>query len=141
MARNYYSELFFHFIWQTKGRQKLISGDLEKQIWGQITKKSSELGAYPIAVGGIEDHVHLLVGTEPTLMLSDFIGKLKGGTSHWINHELGSPRRFHWGEGYGVLSLAKANVGGVRNYIRNQKAHHDRNSFRPTMERCDRFDA
>lgn len=140
MAKNYYAELYFHFVWQTKGRLRLITNDFEQQIWKMITGKSTELGAYPIAIGGIEDHVHLLVSTPPTLLLSDFIGKVKGSTSHYVNHELKYPRRFHWGEGYGVLSLAKMNVKGVTAYIRNQAEHHRRKTTRKIMEHCDQID-
>ena len=141
MSKSYYSELYFHFVWRTKSSQKMILPELETQIWEIIRNKAIELGTVPIEIGGIENHLHMLVNTEPTLLLSEFIGKVKGGTTHAINHELRSPRLFRWAEGYGVLSLAKTNVSGVQNYIRNQKRHHDRNTIRSKMERCDRFDA
>ena len=141
MAQNYYAELFFHFIWRTKNRQALITPDLEPAIWAKILSKSTELGAYPLEVGGIEDHVHQLVNTPPTLLLSEFIGTVKGSVSHYVNHDLHSAQRFHWGEGCGVLSLAKRDAPGVRSYIRNQRPHHIRKTCNAKMERCNQTDA
>lgn len=137
MAQNYYAELYYHFVWRTKGRLKLITADLEAPVWNKIKAKAEEFGGYPIEVGGIEDHVHLLISTPPNVLLSEFIGKVKGSVSHFVNDELNAPHRFHWGEGYGVLSLAKVNVSGVRAYIRNQRQHHARGTFNKTMERSD----
>jgi len=137
MAQNYYAELYFHFVWQTKGRLKLITPEIERSIWDQILAKSREYGAFPIEIGGIEDHIHLLVSTPPSVLLSEFIGKVKGSTSHFVNTELHAPHRFHWGEGYGVLSLAKKDCRAVAAYIANQRQHHARKSINAKMERID----
>ena len=90
--------------------------------------------------GGIEDHVHLLVSGEPTLTLSEFIGQLKGSTSYEINRARWLPNHFQWGEGYGVLSLAKRGTDAVRRYIRRQREHHATESYVEIMERCDKSD-
>jgi putative transposase len=137
MAQNYYAELYFHFVWQTKGRLKLIKPDIQNAVWGKILEKSREYGGFPVEIGGIEDHVHLLVSTPPTVLLSEFIGKVKGSTSHFVNTELNASCRFHWGEGYGVLSLAKKDCRAVAAYIKNQRQHHARNSPNAKMERID----
>ena len=137
MARNYYCELYFHFVWRTKHRAPLITQAIESALWAAIKKKCIEYGAVPIEVGGIEDHIHLLVSTQPTLLLSDFIGKVKGATSHYINHGLSPNGHFQWGEGYGVLSLAKKNVESVQQYIRNQRQHHQKSTINATLERSE----
>ena len=136
MVQNYYAELYYHFVWRTKGSLRLITPNLEIRLRAAIKTKCVELGVHCIEVGGTDDHVHLLVSAPPTVLLSDFIGKLKGSTSHCVNHELRLAPRFQWGEGYGVLSMAKRNVAAVRRYVQNQKFHHSRNSANATMERC-----
>src|SRR5579862_4725437 len=124
MAQNYYSELYYHFVWRTKDRARLILPEFEKAVWLQIKDKCVKYGGIPIEVGGIEDHVHMLMGGPPTLLLSEFIGKVKGAASHDINASRMFRSGFAWGEGYGVLSLAKRNVTAVRKYIVGQRDHH-----------------
>ena len=137
MAQNYYAELYFHFVWRTKGSLALIVPEIKGQLHSEIIGKSREQGAYPLEVGGTVDHIHLLVGAPPTLLLSDFIGKVKGSSSHYVNHQLNSACRLHWAEGYGVLSFAKRNVPAVRRYIQDQVAHHARHTTNRKMECCD----
>ena len=135
MARNYYAEIYYHFVWRTKGRLPMIISDYEKLVWQEIKNKVVKYGGVPLEVGGIADHVHLLIQAQPTLMPSEFIGKVKGGSSYDINRQ--TRMRMAWGEGYGVLTLAKINVDGVRAYIRNQRERHKVNRLRPVMERCE----
>jgi REP element-mobilizing transposase RayT len=137
MAQNYYSELYYHYVWRTKGNLALIVPEIKGQLLSEIISKSRELGAYPLEVGGTVDHMHLLVGAPPTLLPSDFIGKVKGSTSHYVNHQLNSPCRLHWNESYGVLSLAKRDVPAVRRYIQDQVSHHTRGTTNKKMECCD----
>jgi REP element-mobilizing transposase RayT len=134
MAQNYYAELYYHFIWRTKGSLPLITSDIQPRLWAELLRKAAELGAYPIEVGGMDDHMHLLIGAPPTVLLSDFSGKLKGSTSHFVNHDLNPARRLHWNEGYGILSLARRNVPAVRAYVRKQAEHHRGNTLNAKME-------
>jgi putative transposase len=137
MARNYYAELYYHFVWRTKRREGILVPRIQPQLFAAIKNHCVEYGTRPIEVGGIEDHVHLLITAPPTVLLSEFIGKLKGASSRFVNKDLDLPRRFSWGEGYGVLTLAKVNVPGVRAYIRSQREHHEAGTVRAKMERTD----
>ena len=137
MAQNYYSELYFHFVWRTKGSLPLLVPAIRDQLWAEILRKSGELTAYPLEVGGTEDHVHLLVSAPPTLLLSEFIGRVKGSTSHYVNHQLNAAHGLQWAEGYGVLSLAKKSVPAVRQYIQQQAAHHRNRTANARMECCE----
>ena len=135
MAKDYYAEIFFHFTWHTQGDAPLITPAVEPRLWNHIKAKCAELGVQPIEIGGTPNHVHLLVSAPPTVLASELVGRLKGSSSHFVNHSMRRNRKFAWQKGYGCLSLAKRNVDGLRRYVREQKAHHANNTTRPTLER------
>jgi putative transposase len=70
----------------------------------------------------------------PTLLISDWIGKIKGASSHYLNHELVNRKVMDWQTGYGVVSFGTKDLEWVVNYIRNQKEHHKKGS---TVERLE----
>ncbi len=87
------------------------------------------------AVGGIEDHVHISFSLPPKYDLANFIGKLKGASSHWVTHVLKHPGEFDWQRGYGVLSFAQKDLGRVVTYVQNQKEHHHVQTTNEEMEK------
>lgn len=86
------------------------------------------LEGIPLAVGGIEDHVHLLVGLKPSRRLDYFLRDLKADSSAWVHREVGK-RLFSWQKGYGAFSVSPSNLEGVKRYIFNQEEHHRRQTF------------
>ena len=94
------------------------------------TVKSLE--GFPQGVGGIEDHVHLLVGLKPTHCISDFMRELKKSSSLWVHEEIGV-REFQWQEGFGVFSVSATARSQVKSYIANQREHHSAKSFREEL--------
>ena len=84
---------------------------------------------------GTETHVHIAVTIPPTLLISDWIGKLKGASSHYVNHELANRKVLDWQTGYGVVSFGTKDLEWVVNYIRDQKEHHEKGT---TVERLER---
>ncbi len=107
MARSYYSEINLHIVWHTKSSAPLLTPEVE-QLAHRILKKriADTPGAFYHEIGGIETHVHLVVSVPPTLLISEFIGQLKGGTSHDVNDALGRRDKvLQWQGGYGVVSF------------------------------------
>ena len=86
------------------------------------------LGGTPLAVGGVEDHAHLLIGLKSSHRLDYFLRDLKADSSEWVHKKLGA-RTFSWQKGYGAFSVSPSNLEGVRRYILNQAAHHRRITF------------
>ncbi len=80
-----------------------------------------------LKVGGIEDHVHALIGLKPTHCISDFVRELKKATSLWASaqHERG----FEWQEGYSIFSVSASMLETVSAYIERQKEHHRKRTF------------
>ena len=92
-------------------------------------------GVYFHGVGSTETHIHLLAQIEPNICPSDFVGKIKGASSHELNKLLGK-NTIPWQRGYGVVSFAKLNLPGVQSYVRNQKAHHAAGRVKKPLEEC-----
>lgn len=130
-----YYRLFYHLIWGTKNREPLIQTDFETPLHNVITAKAKELGALVYAVGGIEDHLHLVATVPPRIALSDFIGQVKGNSSHFVNHELSLTYDFKWQAEYGVVSFGGKQLDMVVKYVRNQRQHHAEGTIIPFLER------
>ena len=119
-----YWRLFYHFVWGTKNREPLIAPEWENSLHNVIAAKATELGAIVHSVGGIEDHVHLVVSVPPKIALSTFIGQVKGNSSHFVNHGLDVVIYFAWQAEYGVVSFGGKMLDMVVRYAKNQREHH-----------------
>ena len=89
-----------------------------------------ELGHSPIMINGVEDHVHMLWRHNRTKALPETMQKVKGGASHWVNHELQLPETFRFQHGYGGFSVSPDRVPRVEGYIIHQKQHHKKVDLR-----------
>ena len=78
------------------------------------------------AIGGIEDHIHMLIELPPTIAVAEAVRTIKSNSSKWVN-ELG--RSFAWQKGYGAFSVSASNIAAVERYIRNQEQHHRKMTF------------
>jgi len=119
-----YWRLFYHFAWGTKNREPLIEARWEDSLHNVIAAKATELGALVYAVGGIDDHAHLVVSVPPKIALSTFIGQVKGNSSHFVNHALDVDIHFAWQAEYGVVSFGGKMLDMVVRYTKNQRQHH-----------------
>lgn len=129
-----YHELVFHFVWATKQREPLITPSVEQRLLPYIVNKCRELEYTLYAVNCVEDHLHLLVGLKPTVPPAEVAKRLKGASSHYINHESGLSDPLYWQDGYGVISLRKEEIPLVGDYIRRQKEHHRAGTLIPSLE-------
>jgi REP element-mobilizing transposase RayT len=126
---NTYTQIHIQAIFAVKYRQGQIQkawrGELCKYIAGIIENH----GHRPLAVNGVEDHVHTFFGMRPTQSLSDLLREIKGSSSHWINERRLTLGRFEWQSGYSAFSYEKSSVPRIVNYIVNQETHHMKRSF------------
>ena len=125
MSHAYYAEINLHITWHTKDNRPLLTPEVEKVAHEAITHQAlAYRGTILRAVGGTEDHVHLAVSIPPTVLISEFIGRLKGYSSHTINEVVGQTDKFAWQTGYGVVTFGTRVLEWVVRYVLNQKAHH-----------------
>jgi putative transposase len=90
------------------------------------------LGGFSQGVGGVADHVHLLVGLKATHCLADFMRELKKASSVWVHEQIGEPG-FAWQEGYAAFTVSPTARGAVREYIANQESHHRARSYQEEL--------
>lgn len=126
---NTYTQIHLQFVFAVKNRNALIKpeweSELYKYITGIVTRQEHKL----LAINGMPDHLHLLVGMRPLQSVSDLLQDIKGDSSKWINQNKLTPFKFEWQEGYGAFSYGASQVDNVIEYIRQQKQHHSKKSF------------
>ena len=133
-----YWRLYYHIVWATKERQPLIIPEREQGLYKYIIGKADSLGCIIHAIGGIENHIHLVVSISPSLPISDFVQKIKGSSAHQFNVE--SPPdypKFNWQRGYGIFSLGSKQLNEAIAYVNNQKQHHAQGTVIASLERDD----
>jgi putative transposase len=117
------SAIFLHFVWGTWDRLPLLVDEKETLANRVIGDKCLELGAEIVALGGVEDHVHLLVCLPTTLSAADFMKHVKGASAHLIAQKY-APDFFRWQGIYGVFSVSLNDISTVTAYIHQQRQHH-----------------
>ena len=136
MPKNVYSEINLHITWHSKNNQKVIKDQIEDRLYHHLENRiRKEREVIFHAIGGIEDHIHVVVSIPPTLRISDWIGQLKGGSSFYINHEIVNHKLLDWQEGYGVVSFGTKDLEWVVSYVKNQKQHHAKGKLQERLER------
>ena len=128
MAHSFTSSLY-HCAFSTKGRQPRITADLQARLWpfmGGIARKN---GMRALAIGGVADHVHLLLSLPSTLAIAKAIQLVKGGSSAWVHQKFPEHRGFVWQEGYGAFSIGISDAPRTIAYIESQADHHRRRTY------------
>lgn len=121
-----YSSNRVHVVFSTKRRMRMIPEELQPRLWAYMAGIAKNQGFQAIAIGGVDDHVHVLVLLPPTMPLSRAVQFLKGSSSKWLNE---SGIKFSWQEGYGAFSVSASQTTRVIRYIRNQRSHHTKRKF------------
>ena len=119
-----YSSILFHIVFSTKERRAAIREPAK--LWAHIAGIARNIGYDARAIGGTENHIHLLLCLPAHVAAAEAAQKLKSNSSGWLR-EPGS--WLGWQEGYGAFSVSPSNVDAVRRYIQNQPEHHRRHSF------------
>jgi hypothetical protein len=101
----------------------MLNGSWRPRLYEYLGGTVRGLGAVPQGIGGVDDHVYLLVGFKSTHRLSDFMRELKKSSSTWVHEQIGITQ-FNWQEGYGAFSVSPTARESVKRYIANQEQHH-----------------
>jgi REP element-mobilizing transposase RayT len=125
-----YTNLLYHIVFSTKDRRPLITSEIEPQLYDYIGGIIRGLGGISLELNGTEDHVHLLAKLRPDTSLSDVLRDLKANATGWMHEVFPEVKDFSWQRGYGAFTVSQSNVEQVSQYIRRQKEHHARVSFR-----------
>jgi len=126
---NTYTQIYIHIVFAVQGRQNLVRAEHQVELQKYMTGIVTHIGSKLIAINNMPDHFHLLVGLKPDLSLSALVGKVKAGSSNYINAQHWVMGRFEWQEGFGGFSYSHSQLSTVIRYIRNQEKHHTRTTF------------
>ena len=130
MGSGTFSQIYIQVIFAVKGRSSLIllrwEDELYKYITGIVQNKNQKM----LAINGVHDHIHFLIGMKPTCCLSDLIREVKKSSNKCINERKFTKYKFGWQDGFGAFSYSHSSLDNVIGYIQNQKEHHKEQSFR-----------
>ena len=124
-----YISSYFHCVFSTKERRRLITPTLRDRLWpflGGIARKNKMKA---IEIGGMEDHVHILLSLPSTLSIAKALQLIKGGSSKWVHETFPDHRMFGWQVKYGAFSVSVSQLETIIQYIKDQKEHHRQMTF------------
>jgi len=126
MGSTYYS-LHYHWVCSTKERRPLMRAAWRVRFHEYLGGTIRGLEGTPLMIGGVDDHVHALLGLKTTHCIADFSRELKKATSLWAanNHE----RDFAWQEGYAIFAVSVSLMETVSRYVERQEEHHRKLTF------------
>jgi len=125
-----YINILIHYVFSTKNRVGFITPELEIRLYSYIGGIARENNMKLVAIGGIANHIHLLLSLPATLSISKAIQLIKGGSSLWIHNTFPDLKNFQWQSGYGAFSVSRSHVNDTIKYINNQKEHHKKMTFK-----------
>ncbi len=124
-----FTNLLFHIVYSTKYRRRRIQTDSQERLYEYIGGILREQHGKLIEIGGMPDHIHILARLSPKLAISDVLRVTKSNSSKWFNETFRCTIPFAWQVGFAAFSVSASNIDGVRQYIRNQEAHHQDRTF------------
>jgi len=123
------SRVLVHLVFGTKDRVPWILREIRSELHAYLGGIIRNHGCWPMEIGGVEDHVHVLLGLARTMSAAEIVSILKANSSKWIKGKRWDLRGFQWQAGYAVFSVDPFNTDALCHYIRNQEEHHRARSF------------
>ncbi len=126
---NTFTSLHCHIVFSTKNREPWLRRDMEERVWAYLGGTTRENRMKALCVGGIEDHIHILLGLPPVISVSDAVKRIKADSSAWVKETFPGCLSFAWQDGYGAFAVSKSLLSEVQDYIRGQREHHRHRTF------------
>ncbi len=130
-----YNKIWIHAVWATKNRIPLLQTDIEKQVHDYMRQQFIDSGCPVRIINGMPDHVHSLFLLNPQKAITEIIKQIKGATSHWMNEKNLITEKFSWQTGYAAYSVSESQLQKIFQYIKNQKIHHQKQTFAIEFEK------
>ena len=125
-----YSQIYIQVVFAVKGWESLIKEQWEEELYKYITGIVRNKGQKMLAINGMPDHIHFLIGMKPSCRLSDLVREVKKSSNDFIKEKKFVKYKFNWQEGFGAFSYSHSHLDKVIKYIMNQKFHHRKKSFK-----------
>jgi len=127
---NTFSQIYIQTVFAVSNRQSLIKPAFQEELYKYISGIVRNQGQKLIAINGMPDHIHILIGLRPAMALADLVGEIKADSTNFINKNKLIRGRFSWQEGYGAFSYGHSQLNTIIRYIQNQEEHHKSRSFK-----------
>ena len=124
-----YTSLHYHCVFSTQGRRNLIPQDMMSDIHAYMGGIVRNLRGVAVAIGGVANHAHLLIGLPSSLSVATAVGKVKANSTGWIHDTFATMPDFSWQEGYGAFTVSLSQVDTVASYIAKQALRHEAQTF------------
>jgi putative transposase len=125
-----FSQIYIQVVFAVRKRECLIHPEWEEELYRYINRIIQKKGQKPLAINGMPDHIHILIGLAPDCRLSDLVREIKKSSNNFINSHKIPSGGFQWQEGYGAFSYSQSHLDAVIQYIFNQKQHHLNKTFK-----------
>ena len=131
-----FNSCLMHCVFATKERRPFLTDGIRERLWPYLGGIARENDMKALAIGGVADHVHVLLSLPATLSVSKAMQMLKGNSSKWLRETFPELRTqgFAWQEGFGSFSIGISGVEDTVAYIRTQEEHHRKKSFREEVK-------
>jgi REP element-mobilizing transposase RayT len=123
-----------HVVFSTKERRPFITTDIQVRLWRYLGGIARNHKMKALEVGGVEDHIHILISLPATLKISTAVQLLKGNSSKWVHDTFPDRQSFEWQVGYGAFSIGVSGIDDTRAYIKNQAEHHKKLTFKEEFQ-------
>jgi putative transposase len=128
-----HSQILLHIVFATKRRERWLTPDISDRLYAFIGGIVRDERGVLLSIGGVEDHVHLLVRWRTDGAVADLMRNVKARSSRWMHDSFPALAGFAWQDGYGVFSVSKSQEEGVKRYIAGQAAHHAQVGFKEEL--------
>ena len=122
--------MYVQLVFAVKNREALLTKEIRNRVFGYMSGIITNLKHKSIIVNGTSNHVHILLGLNPSISVSDTVHDIKRSSSLFINNEKLFSGKFSWQEGYGGFTYSRSQIADVYKYIENQELHHKKRTFR-----------
>ena len=130
MKPGVFTQLYVQLVFAVKYRDRLLKENIRSEVFSYMSGIATNLNHKSIIINGVSDHVHVLLGINPSITISDTVWELKRSSSLFINNKNWFRSKFQWQDGYGAFSYSRSHIDNVYNYIKNQEQHHRKTTFR-----------
>jgi putative transposase len=129
------AKIAVHLVFSTKNRERILLDSFREDLHNVMGGLLNSMGCQSLIVGTADDHIHALFLLSRTITISDCVSKLKTGSNDWLRNHPNGPHiaSFHWQGGYAAFSVSQSQIETVRDYIRNQREHHQTLTFQDEL--------
>jgi putative transposase len=127
------TNLLYHIVFSTKNREPIVTAPIRLNLFKYIGGIVRGEGGKLLEIGGMPDHVHLVVRFKAEPSVATMVKIIKSKSSKWLNEQAKRPGRFEWQKGYAAFTVSASQLEAVRLYVRNQEQHHRRKTFQEEL--------